>query len=382
MKQFVLNQTCNHPMCMLLTMLMSMITFTSRAQVAINETNFPDENFRKYLLAQSYGEDGVLTDEEIKEVAEIDVGSKISSDKISSLKGIEHFTALETLICYNNQLTALDVSNNMALEMLWCAYNQLTALDVSNNTALEVLACDYNQLTALDVSNNTALKTLSCIGNQLTALDVSKNMALEGLFCVNNQLTALDVSENTALENLWFGGNQLTALDLSKNPALQELSCPNNQLTALDVSNNTALKTLSCNGNQLTALDVSKNMALEGLSCYNNQINGAAMDALISSLPENTGESISFLVIYNDEETIDGNVCTKVQVATAIAKGWQPMEWKNGMWMPCEGNDATDHINTAVISSGPQSLFTLSGQRLAAPRKGLNIRGGKKIVVK
>ena len=298
MKQFVLNQTCNHPMCMLLTMLMSMITFTSRAQVAINETNFPDENFRKYLLAQSYGEDGVLTDEEIKEVAEIDVGSKISSDKISSLKGIEHFTALETLICYNNQLTALDVSNNMALEMLWCAYNQLTALDVSNNTALEVLACDYNQLTALDVSNNTALKTLSC------------------------------------------------------------------------------------NGNQLTALDVSKNMALEGLSCYNNQINGAAMDALISSLPENTGESISFLVIYNDEETIDGNVCTKVQVATAIAKGWQPMEWKNGMWMPCEGNDATDHINTAVISSGPQSLFTLSGQRLAAPRKGLNIRGGKKIVVK
>ena len=34
---------------------------TATAQnVVINETNFPDENFRNYLLKQSYAKDGVI----------------------------------------------------------------------------------------------------------------------------------------------------------------------------------------------------------------------------------------------------------------------------------------------------------------------------------
>ena len=38
------------------------------ADVTINETNFPDVNFRNYLLSQSYGKDGMLTDEEIAQI--------------------------------------------------------------------------------------------------------------------------------------------------------------------------------------------------------------------------------------------------------------------------------------------------------------------------
>ena len=41
------------------------IVTLSGVQVAINETNFPDGNFRNYLLAQSYGLDGMLTDNEM-----------------------------------------------------------------------------------------------------------------------------------------------------------------------------------------------------------------------------------------------------------------------------------------------------------------------------
>jgi hypothetical protein len=121
---------------------------------------------------------------------------------IQTLAGIEHFTALESLRCNNNQLTALDVSKNTALYQLACGNNQLTALDVSKNPALESLRCDNNQLTALDVSKNTALESLYCPYNQLPALDVSKNTALRFLGCDNNQLTALDVSKNPALEAL------------------------------------------------------------------------------------------------------------------------------------------------------------------------------------
>ena len=101
------------------------------------------------------------------------------------------------------------MSNNTALTSLGCDGNQLTALDVSNNTALTYLWCSDNELTALDVSNNTALTTLGCSSNQLKALDVSNNTALTGLFCYNNQLTALDVSKNTELTELDCYGNQI-----------------------------------------------------------------------------------------------------------------------------------------------------------------------------
>ena len=85
----------------------------------INETNFPDEKFRNWVLAQSYGKDGYLTDDEIASVKEIDVNNK----NIVSLKGIEFFTALINLNCYNNQLTTLDVSKNTALRRLDCYNN-------------------------------------------------------------------------------------------------------------------------------------------------------------------------------------------------------------------------------------------------------------------
>ena len=256
--------------------------------IAINETNFPDENFRSWLKSQSYGSDGVLTDAEIAGVTSI----SIPSTSIKSLQGIEFFTALTVLYCNNNQLTTLDVSKNMALTSL---------------------SCGINQLTALDVSKNTALTELSCFSNQLTALDVSGCTALTDLYCYNNQLTALDVSGCTALTIL---------------------SCFSNQLTALDVSGCTALTELYCFSNQLTALDVSKNKALERLSCYGNQIKGAAMDALVASLP--TISSGIMDVIYNENE---GNVITKTQVAAAKAKGWTPRYYDGSSWQEYAGSE-------------------------------------------
>ena len=131
--------------------------------IEIGETKFPDGNFRSYLSAQDYGSDGMLTEAEIAAVTNIDV----RGESIKDLTGIEHFTALTELWCYNNQLTSLDVSKNTALTNLQCSYNQLTSLDVSQNTALKELYCHYNQLTALDVSKNTALTTLYCYSNQI-----------------------------------------------------------------------------------------------------------------------------------------------------------------------------------------------------------------------
>ena len=255
-------------LCLCLTLLPVAVFAEGETDVSINETNFPDANFRTVVKEYDTDNDENLSRVEIEAVKEI----KCYHKDIRSLTGIEYFTALQTLKCYSNQLTSLDISGNTALKSLDCAKNQLAALDVSQNTALESLDCADNQLTTLDVSRNTALKSLDCAKNQLTTLDVSRNTALESLNCADNQVTSLDISQNTALEYLICASNKLTALNVSGNATLKFLNCESNELTALDVNRNTALNTLNCLNNRLTSLNVSLNLNLQDLNCARNQL--------------------------------------------------------------------------------------------------------------
>ena len=120
---------------------------------------FEDALFKAYCV-QNFDTDGdgEISITEAQDVINVDCNNK----NISSLEGIEYFTALRILYCYSNQLTSLDVSGNIALNSLSCFSNQLTSLDVSSNAALKYLWCHSNQIASLDVSNNTALTNLNC----------------------------------------------------------------------------------------------------------------------------------------------------------------------------------------------------------------------------
>ena len=136
--------------------------------IAIDAVNFPDANFRS-IVTENYDtdKDGNLSDTEIAAVEKIDCVDK----GISSLKGIEYFTALKVLLCSQNQLTVLDVSKNIELSLLSCYRNQLATLDIGKNAVLEELYCDGNQLTTLNINENPSLKFLRCRRNQLSALN-------------------------------------------------------------------------------------------------------------------------------------------------------------------------------------------------------------------
>ena len=251
--------------------------------VVINEA-FPDQVFREFVKQYDNNNDGKLSQDELAAVTEMDLDpydvpydKPYRGEKISSLKGIEHFTSLKNLNCKLNLLTELDVSQNPALESLDCSYNQLRALDVSNNLALKELNCCGSnngsyKLSALDVSNCPALEKLNCKGNELSTLDVSHNLALTELKCGGNSLGALDVSKNSELNSLDCEGNHLSALDVSKNSELNSLNCGDNKLSALNVSNNSKLTILGCWDNKLSELDLRNNSALEQLTCYSNQL--------------------------------------------------------------------------------------------------------------
>ena len=116
-----------------------------------------------------------LSSAEIAAVKEIIAYAK----GIKNLKGIEFFTALETLNCVQCELTELDVSKNTELTSLSCWKNELTELDVSQNSKLERLYCRNNMLAVLDVSKNSKLNSISCGKNGLTSLDLDQNEKIE-----------------------------------------------------------------------------------------------------------------------------------------------------------------------------------------------------------
>ena len=204
------------------------------ADVKIDKTNFPDDNFRNWVKENAAEGADVLKDAQAAAVSEMD----ISFGEISDLKGLEHFTALTELTCWSNSLKTLDTSKNAALEILRCNGNELTKLDLSKNTALKGLFCDQNEIAALDLSALSNLYALSCRYNGIKALDLSHNSALVELDCWGNELTTLDLSKNAALVKLNCLENPIKELDLSNNPNLSEVSLPTTAAVTLPNGDN------------------------------------------------------------------------------------------------------------------------------------------------
>ena len=140
--------------------------------VAIDATNFPDGAFRQYVADNfDKDKDGALNQTERNAVKEIE----ISNSGCTSLQGLKYFSKLTDLLCGDNNLTELDVSENPELGLLICYNNSLTSLNLNKNTKLRSLNCNNNKLTVLDLRENKSLSWLRCKNNCLTSLDLRNN---------------------------------------------------------------------------------------------------------------------------------------------------------------------------------------------------------------
>lgn len=251
-------------------------TFIFETSLPINEKNFPDPNFRKYIKGNIAGGRDVLTVEERSKVKIININKK----DISDLKGIEAFPNLTELDCGNNSIQKLDLRQNPMLITLKCNKNQLTQLDLSKNPDIDYLNCSENQLEQLDVSHLKDLVMLDCSHNDLEQLDVRNSKFLETLYCSSNRLTELDadVTHKSSLVSVECQNNQLTSLILGENKMLRKLNCANNQLTQLNLNNMISLTELNCANNQLTVLDVSSSPNLTTLWLKNNHLTSLNLD--------------------------------------------------------------------------------------------------------
>ena len=138
---------------------------------ALSETTLVNQNI-------DVNNDGQISIKEAKDVKYIGLyysQTGTSSFNIKDISEIKYFTSLKSLLCFDNQLTSLDVSDNTALVELYCAGNQITYLNVNKCHSLKCIDCYENKLTSLDVSECTALEELDFQGNPLKTLTISES---------------------------------------------------------------------------------------------------------------------------------------------------------------------------------------------------------------
>ncbi|MFI0429068.1 T9SS type A sorting domain-containing protein [Mariniflexile sp. HMF6888] len=349
-------------------------------------THVPDNNFEQALIALGYDTvlDDYVTTANISKVTSLDVSDK----SINDLTGIEAFTALTSLNCRKNNLSVLDLSNNLSLTYLNCSLNSISSLDVSKNVLLTNLICFYNNLVTLDVKNgnninftnfdaryNTNLKciqvdnatysntnwlrkeagaifSVNCNGDSSPGLTyVPDNNFEQALIALGydtilddyvttaniNKVTVLDVSDKSI--------NDLTGIEAFT--ALTSLNCRKNNLSVLDLSNNLSLTYLNCSLNSISSLDVSKNVLLTNLICfYNNLV----------TLDVKNGNNINFTDF--DARYNTNLKCIQVDNATYSNTNWLKKEADAIFSVNCNG-DSSPELTYVPDNNFEQALIAL-----------------------
>lgn len=179
-------------------------------------------------------------------------------DNISSLAGIDQFTALRTLNLNNNNIS--DLSPLTSLTGLW-------SLSAANNPI-----ADFSPISSL--SN---LYTLDLINTGLTNLTPFAGLTqLYNLFISSNQVSDLTPLSNLQNLNLLDANNNniQSLVPISQLSNLQQLSLTNNQISDIaPLSSASALLSVFANDNNIASIDgLSGHQTLTTLSVADNNI--------------------------------------------------------------------------------------------------------------
>ncbi|MDD3772763.1 MAG: T9SS type A sorting domain-containing protein [Weeksellaceae bacterium] len=155
--------------------------------LGVQNVFIPDANFKTYLIANfDTDSDGEIS---YTEAAAVTGAISISNKNIADLTGIEAFINITELLCFQNQLTSLDLSQNTQLWRVNARNNQLTSVDFGANTALTQISVESNNLSGLNVQN----------GN---------NTNITYFFAYNNSNLYCIQVDNVAISNAnWTGSN-------------------------------------------------------------------------------------------------------------------------------------------------------------------------------
>ncbi|MEP5340754.1 MAG: T9SS type A sorting domain-containing protein [Algibacter sp.] len=272
----------------------------------VTETSFsyvymPDANFRAALATHSNiidtNKDNIISYEEVASYATY--GLNCSGKGITDLTGIGAFSSISGEVRFNaNQLTSVDLSNNLKINYLELSDNELTSIDVSMLPDLNKFYIDQNNLETLDVTNNPKMLYLEVRNNPLTSIDIN-NPILQGLWVKESKLKSLDLS-HTNIESL-------TLID---NPLLENFNLAvyknSNDINYVNISNNPMLTCMQ------VIFDSSND---EGLNIGFYDVNSGSLDAL-GIITEYDPQEGACLVEFADDNFENALVNTSIDTDT------------------------------------------------------------------
>ena len=198
--------------------------------IAIDQTNFPDDNFRNMLLKSKYGKDGILTTNEIAGIKAL----YIDSDEIKDFKGLEIFTAIEYLQITQCNLTDLQLPSLPNLQSLSCEFNQLTSLDVSKFPNIKTVGCSNNKISGAamdaliqslpvrDSSDEGSLLVYSEIGNDENVItqeqiEAANTRGWAASFFSSSSWSWVNYNSAAPVTfyPVWIGGTQVTSENMN-----------------------------------------------------------------------------------------------------------------------------------------------------------------------
>ena len=182
---------------LLLIYTLTCISYHAFTQVTL----IPNSSFEQELIDQGYDTgpiDGFVYTDSINTISAFSIYNTTATD----LTGIEDFSNLTELYCFDNQLTSLDVSQNNLLTVLDCRFNNLICLNVKNdnNSNFTLFETIPNlELTCIEVDNEAWSNS-----NWSTEVGINTQFSIS---CGNN-CSSLNLKENS-----------LSTVNLFPNPA-------------------------------------------------------------------------------------------------------------------------------------------------------------------
>jgi len=229
------------------SILLSLLLALCISVTAQNWVTIPDSNF-VFMLTQLFPQcmDGNEMDTSCPGIITA-LSLTVPNSNISDLTGVGYFINLQSLWCFNNNLTSLP-ELPPSLKILECDNNNLSSLP-ELPPSIENLRCDFNSLTALP-ELPPSLSSLRCSANNISSLPALPQTLIV-LECTANNLVSLPELPET-LVRLYCEGNSLTFLP-ELPVTLTRLRCSANNLTYLPELPS-SLTMLWCHNNQLSCL--------------------------------------------------------------------------------------------------------------------------------
>ena len=381
----------------------------AKADVVINATNFPDENFRAQVAEYDTDGDGVLSDEEMETGF---FGLVNFGYNVTNFKGIELLTKLtDVSIGYSSLEDPSLTSFDYALPNLtWIEFHDagnLTTIDLSKCPKLEVFQAngvpklstlnvptgitsfslgnapliktfDPKQfqklhtfvltgntgITDVDFTNHSKIQIITVEGGedkyQLNSLVMSNCQSLANIDIKHATIKSLTFKSLPEMLSILVYESDITSMLVEDLPQLGSIEAHNNDLGTLTLKKLPAIGALDCNDNRLQTLLIDDCPNITSIYAQNNRLMWLDLSGV-----KNNGVEANFLSIDNQRPSAVAYKLSPTEVGLRVHERMDPARMLN---LVTNGKSVAatettiDGIRYIVFSNEGENAESLNGK--------------------